>query len=140
MLNNCVFMGRLTSVPELKTTQTQKSVTSFTLAVDSTYSKEKTNFIPFVAWGKTAEFICKYFTKGQLICLEAEMQSRTYQDKDGNNRFVIEGVVRQASFAGYNKEGNHNQNQTATQPSTAAPENNYYEDYESVGDDDFPFN
>lgn len=140
MLNNCVFMGRLTSVPELKTTQTQKSVTSFTLAVDSTYSKEKTNFIPFVAWGKTAEFICKYFTKGQLICLEAEMQSRTYQDRDGNNRSVIEGVVRQASFAGYNKESNHNQNQTAAQPSTAAPENNCYEDYESISDDDFPFN
>lgn len=141
MLNNCSFLGRLTSTPELKTTQTQKSVSSFTIAVESSYSKEKTNFIPCVAWGKTAEFVCKYFAKGQLICLEAEMQSRTYQDRNGNNRMVVEAVVRQVSFAGYNKESNHNQPTQSTQSTQAVPvpEGNYYEDYDNF-DDDLPFN
>ena len=105
MLNTVVIMGRLTADPELKTTQIGVSVCSFTLAVDR-YSKEerKTDWVDVVAWRQTAEFICKYFTKGSMIAVTGSIQTRNWEDKQGNKRKAVEVVAREVSFCG-TKEG-----------------------------------
>lgn len=103
MLNLVVIMGRLTSTPELKTTNTGLSVSSFTVAVNRQYSKDgnsQTDFIPCVAWRINADFITKYFAKGQMIAIKGSLQQRSYQDKDGNNRTVYEVIVESADFCG----------------------------------------
>lgn len=101
MLNKAILMGRLTADPELKTTPQGTAVTSFTLAVERNYSKDEkqTDFINIVAWRNTAEFICKYFTKGQLVAVEGNIQTRKYTDKDGNKRIAFEIVAEQVYFA-----------------------------------------
>ena len=101
MLNKVILMGRFTAEPELKSTANGTSVTTFTLAVDRDYSKEdkQTDFITCVAWRNTAEFIGKYFSKGQLVAVDGSIQTRSYTDKDGNKRTAFEVVVNQAYFA-----------------------------------------
>ncbi|MEE1054531.1 MAG: single-stranded DNA-binding protein, partial [Acutalibacteraceae bacterium] len=89
MFNLVVLTGRLTADPELKTTPNGISVTSFSIAVDRRYrsgEERQTDFINIVAWRTSAEFICKYFKKGNLIGIEGSIQTRRYQDKNGNNR------------------------------------------------------
>lgn len=108
MLNRVVLMGRLVSDPELKTTTTGISVTSFRIAVDRAYVKQgeerKADFIDIVAWRNTAEFVCRYFGKGSLIAVDGQLQSRTYQAKDGTNRYVTEVVADNVSFTGERRE------------------------------------
>lgn len=101
MLNKAILIGRLTANPELKTTPNGTSVCSFTLAVDRPYQKGKereTDFISCIAWRGTAEFICKYFTKGGLISVDGSIQTRRYQDKHGNNRAAVEVLAAQVGF------------------------------------------
>lgn len=101
MFNTVILSGRLTAGPELKTTQSGVYVTSFTVAVDRPYQsngEKKTDFIPIVAWRKTAEFVTHYFTKGSLIGIEGSIQTRNYKDKSGNNRTVVEVVANNAQF------------------------------------------
>lgn len=102
-MNSVCLLGRLTATPEQKTTTNGVSVTSFTVAVDRTYqpkgAERQTDFINCVAWRNTAEFICRYFQKGQRIALQGSLQSRSYTDKNGNNRVVFEVVVDNAFFA-----------------------------------------
>ena len=98
-MNIAVLMGRLTQTPELKTTPNGVSVTSFSIAVDRGYGDNKqTDFINLVAWRQTAEFVCKYFTKGSRIAIEGSIQTRRYQDRDGNNRTVFEVVANNVHF------------------------------------------
>lgn len=101
-MNVVTLMGRLTATPELKTTQTGVSVTSFTLAVDRAYTpkgeEKQTDFIPCVAWRGTADFITKYFSKGSKLAVKGELQQRNYTAKDGNNRTVYEVIVDNAYF------------------------------------------
>ena len=82
MLNVAVLMGRLVADPELRHTANDISVTSFTLAVDRSYVKagsdRQTDFIDIVAWRSTADFVCKYFRKGQLVAVQGSIQTRTY--------------------------------------------------------------
>lgn len=123
MLNACILMGRLTADPELRTTQTGKSVVSFSLAVDRDFQQSGENqadFISVVAWGKTAEFIDKYFRKGRMIAVVGRIQTRTYTDKDGNNRKVVEVVADKVSFTGEKAD-------------TAAQEPSRIEGYEPAG-------
>ena len=104
MLNRVILMGRLVSDPELKTTDTGISVTSFRIAVERSYVKQgeerKADFIDIVCWRNTAEFVCRYFNKGSLIGIDGKLQSRTYQAKDGTNRYAVEVVADIASFTG----------------------------------------
>ena len=91
MLNHIVIMGRLTRDPELRTTQSGVSVTSFTVAVDRDFGgrdggERQTDFIDCVAWRQTGEFVSKYFHKGSMIVVSGRLQSRKWQDRDGNNR------------------------------------------------------
>lgn len=110
MINCAVLMGRLTNDPELRTTGNGISVTSFCVAVDRSYVKpgedRQADFINVVAWRQTADFICKYFTKGSMIAIEGELQSRKYEDKNGNKRVAIEVVITKASFCGEKKNDN----------------------------------
>lgn len=109
MLNKVILMGRLTADPELRHTSNGIAVTSFTLAVNRSYAKEGTervtDFIDIVAWRNTAEFVTKYFTKGQLVAVEGSIQTRTYQDKDGNNRKAFEVVASNVYFAESKRDG-----------------------------------
>ena len=104
MLNHIVLMGRLTRDPELRRTGTGLAVATFSLAVDRDFGnresgERETDFIDIVAWRHTAEFVAKYFTKGQLVAVEGSIQTRSYQDKDGNNRTAFEVVADQVYFA-----------------------------------------
>lgn len=99
---NCIIIkGRLTSDPELKHTQNDTPVCSVNVAVDRPYSKEKeTDFFTVVFWRQAAEFVCKYFSKGQEILVQGEMQSRKYEDKEGNNRVAWEVKADRVEFCG----------------------------------------
>ena len=101
-MNSICLMGRLTGDPELKTTQSGVSVTSFSVAVDRAYrskdQERQTDFINCVAWRQTAEFISRYFHKGQRIALQGSLQSRKYTANDGSQRTVYEVVVDNAFF------------------------------------------
>ncbi len=98
MLNRAILMGRLTADPELRTTSGGVSVTSFTVAVNRNYNREQTDFIDVVAWRQTAEFVSKYFRKGQMIAVEGAIQTRSYEDKNGNKRKAVEIVADQVHF------------------------------------------
>ncbi len=111
MLNNVILMGRLCSDVEIRTTSTNKSVANFRIAVDRGYSKgedKKADFITIVAWENTANFIEKYFHKGDMIALRGEIQTRSYEDNNGNKRTAFEVVAREVSFCGGKNEGNNN--------------------------------
>ena len=116
MLNRAIMMGRLCADLELKHTQTQVAVCSFRIAVDRDYSKngdKETDFFDVVAWRTTAEFICKYFTKGRMIVVDGRMQTRSWTDKEGNKRVTTELVADNAYF-GDSKRDADNGGQPAT--------------------------
>ena len=105
MLNKCILMGRLTKDPELRHTNNQKAVTTFTIAVDTGYGEnKKTDFINCVAWEKTAEFIEKYFEKGRMIVVAGRISTRSYEGQDGRKNFVTEVVVNEAYFGDSKKD------------------------------------
>ena len=117
MLNVVVLTGRLTKDPELKTTPSGVYVVSFSIAVERRYRSgedRQADFINIVAWRKTAEFISKYFKKGQMIAIEGSLQSRKYQDKDGNNRTAVEVVANNAQFADYKRNDDSSNTEAIT--------------------------
>lgn len=99
MLNHIVLMGRLTRDPEMRMTQSGKTVTSFSLAVERDFQKDTTDFINIVAWNKTAEFVNSYFTKGQLVAVSGSLQIRSWEDRDGNKRQTAEVIAEHVYFA-----------------------------------------
>jgi single-strand DNA-binding protein len=123
-MNIVALTGRFTTNPELKTTQSGVSVTSFCLAVDRKYQpsgeEKKTDFIDFVAWRNHAEFITKYFRKGSMIGIEGEIQTRTFEDKNGNKRKTTEVVVSHVSFCGSRVENSSGDNQPSGEDQLAA--------------------
>lgn len=168
MLNRVILMGRITQNLELKTTASGISVTSFSIAVDRNYVKQgeerQTDFINIVCWRKQAEFVCRYFEKGSMIALEGQIQTRTYQAKDGSNRYVTEVVADSVSFTGEKREQHNNsyqpnvqyqqppqqsyqQPQQPTQPQYQTPQyqqqqmNGYngYPQPQDLQDEDLPF-
>lgn len=118
-MNMVCLLGRLTADPELRHTQNQVPVTSFTLAVDRAYApkgqERQADFINIVAWRQTAEFVTRYFRKGQRLALTGTLQSRRYVDKDGNNRTAYEVVADNVFFA-ESKSQNSGYQQNAYQP------------------------
>ncbi len=154
MLNRVILMGRLVSDPELKTTANGISVTSLRLAVDRNYVKageeRKADFFDVVCWRNTAEFVCRYFGKGSLIAVEGQLQSRTYQAKDGTNRYVVEVVADNVSFTGERRDnsGQSSYNQPYSQaynepvPQQPAPsyQSGSVDSFQEMPvDDDLPF-
>lgn len=145
MFNLVVLTGRLTSDPELKTTQSNVSVTSFCIAVQRRYKSGEepiTDFINIVAWRNTAEFVAKYFKKGNMIGIEGSIQTRKYTDKDGNNRVAFEVLAGNVQFV-ESKRGNTDANVTndAEDPLRTVSENLQNAGFEqaNMSDDDLPF-
>ena len=99
MLNRVILIGRLTKDPELRSTNSGKSVCSFTLAVDSGFGEAKrTDFINIVVWSKQGENCSEYLAKGKLAAVEGRLQIRSYDDRDGNKRYVTEVVADNVRF------------------------------------------
>lgn len=134
MINTVIIMGRLTADPELKKTQSGTSVTSFTVAVDRRFQQKgeekQADFINIVAWRQTAEFVEKYFSKGSMIAIRGSIQTRTYEDKNGNKRTAVEVVADEVSFCGSKGEN------VAKNGANSAPNLDYEEIFVS---DDLPF-
>lgn len=145
MINNVVLMGRLVATPELRNTQTGVAVTSFTIAVERSYARageqRQADFIDCVAWRNTAEFISRYFQKGSMIAVTGSIQTRTYDDKNGNKRKATEIIVDQASFCGSKAEtGTSGYQAPAAAPAAPSFATGSDGDFEEItGDDDLPF-
>lgn len=102
MLNKGILMGRLVADPELRATPNNTPVCSFTLAVNRRTKPDEpqvADFLDIVAWGKTAEFVSKYFSKGQQVAVAGRIQSRMWEDKQGNKRKSVEIVAEEVHFA-----------------------------------------
>ena len=98
-MNQVVLIGRLCADPELRYTNNGTAVVNFTLAVDRRFSKEKqADFINIVVWKAQAENCAKYIAKGSLVAVEGRIQTRKYQDRDGNNRTAFEVVANSVQF------------------------------------------
>ena len=137
MINTAILMGRLTADPELRTTPSGVSVTRFSLALHRSYvpqgGERQTDFIDVVAWRKTAEFVCRYFRKGMLVAVQGSIQTRSYTDKQGNNRKAFEVVADNVHFAEPKRE-------MAQQPVTTHKYiNDHSTDFQEVDDDHLPF-
>lgn len=103
MLNKVILMGRLTADPELRRTTSGTAVTSFSLAVERAKARDgskETDFIDVVAWSGTAEFVCRWFQKGQLLVLCGRLQTRVWEDREGNRRKSVEVVAEEVHFVG----------------------------------------
>lgn len=142
-MNSINITGRLCSQPELKTTNTGTSVCSFTLAVKKPHVKDGTDFIDFVSWRQSAEYLCKYGNKGDMVEVSGTLQSRKWTDKNGNNRTSYEVVVDSLSLILWRS------NQQATDSSAQdknAKLDSFTSDlqaqgiaFEEITDDDCPF-
>ncbi len=110
MLNIIALMGRLVADPELRHTPNGIATCTFRIAVDRSFVRQgeerKADFIDIVVWRTTAEFVCKYFHKGSLIAVNGSLQSRSYEDKNGNKRTVFEVVADNVHFAGSKDSSN----------------------------------
>lgn len=128
-LNKVILAGRLTADPELKTTASGVSVTSFSVAVNRRYTKpdeeQKADFINVTAWRQTAEFITRFFRKGSSICLAGSLQVRSWTDPAGSKRYATEVVADEAMFVdskGENERQNGSQNAPQNGNFTYVPE------------------
>ena len=158
MLNSCDFQGRFAADPELRTTQTGKQVASFRMAVDrdmvDANGHRPTDWLTFTAWGKTAEFVSRYFRKGSAAVVHSRCQTRQYEDKNGNNRTAVEVVANNISFAGpksnnqgggsYQNAAPSYQNQAPARPAAVEAAPSYSsgsaDDFAVIDDsDDLPF-
>ena len=142
MLNVVVLSGRLTADPELRTTPNGISVCSFSIAVERRFKsgeERQSDFINIVTWRSSAEFVSKYFKKGQMIAIRGSIQTRRYQDKDGNNRTAFEVVADDVQFADFaRREGDA----APVAPATPASYSNAGAgDFTSIDevDEDLPF-
>ena len=112
MLNRIILMGRLTKDPELRQTKNDTPVAGFSLAVERNYIKKgetrEVDFFDIVAWKGQAEFVSKYFTKGQLVCVEGRLQRRSWTDNDNKTRYAYEVIAESIHFAGFNKNNGQN--------------------------------
>lgn len=137
MYNKAVLIGRLTADPELQTTPSGVSVCSFRIACNRRFSgkdgERKADFINIVAWRQTAEFVCKYFSKGRAIGVDGSIQTREYTDKSGASRMAFE-VVADNCFFVEGKNASEGRSNAAPARLSAAP------DFEEIEDDsDLPF-
>lgn len=146
MLNVVAIMGRLAADPQLRQTTTGKSVASFRIACDrgrkDANGQSQADWLDVVAWDRTAEFICKYFQKGSLIVIDGRLQTRQYQDKNGQNRTAVEIVAQNASFCGSKESTSPAPQNTAQRPTAPSQRTQGVPDadYALIEDDgDLPF-
>ncbi len=142
MLNKIILMGRLVRDPELKTTQSNTSICTFTVAVNRDFvvkDGQETDFINIIALNKTAEFVSKYFVKGQLMAITGRLQARNWEDKDGNKRVQVEVKAEEIHFAESKqaKQNTQKSEQKQTQASDFSFDASDFE--ENLEDGDLPF-
>ena len=130
MLNHITLMGRLTRDPELRYTQSQTPVASFSLAVERDYSsrdggERQTDFIDCVAWRSTAEFVSKYFQKGSMAVVSGRLQIRDWTDRDNNKRRSAEVVVDNVYFGESKRSRDENQSAGRAPAARPAPAGGY---------------
>lgn len=134
-MNKAILVGNLTKAPEQRTTASGIAATSFTVAVKRRYKtqdgQQQTDFINCVAWRSTAEFVAKYFTKGSRIGIVGTIQTRTYDDQNGNKRYVTEVVVDEAEFVTSKAQN------PGAKAQEAAPDG--LEEYAPLDDSELPF-
>ncbi len=158
-MNKIILVGRLTRDPELRTTSAGFNTVNFTVAVNRNFKNKDGNydadFLPCVAFRQTADFISKYFKKGNMICLDGRVQVRNYDAQDGTKRYVTEVIVENVEFVGGK---NDSMNSTTTTdnsyidapseppidivPEFDIPDSDPYENYDkevSLSDNDLPF-
>ena len=157
MLNHITIMGRLTRDPELRYTQSQTPVASFTLAVDRDFGgrdggEKQTDFIDCVAWRQTAEFVSKYFTKGRMAVVSGRLQIRDWTDREGGKRRSAEVVVDNVYFGDSRRDNNDGGNyggnsygssygdssRSYSAPASSAPSANTFAELDD-GDGELPF-
>ena len=133
-LNSIIIMGRMARDPELRMTQSQKSVATFTLAVDRDFTRageeRETDWIDCVAFSNTADFVHKYFSKGSLVTVCGRLQLRDWNDRDGNKRRSAEVIVDRVYFGESKKQ--------ETKPAAGAPVNVQYSEMADT-DGELPF-
>lgn len=133
-MNKVIISGRLTKDPELRSTQNGTNVAKYTIAINTGYGeKQQTDFVNISTWGKSGEFVNKYFKKGQEISIVGRLKSNTYEDKSGNKRYTLDVISEDIEFIGRKKQDD---------PSEEIPQN-YKTDYQDknihINDDDLPF-
>lgn len=125
MLNKVMLMGRLTGDPEVRYSPSGVAVARFSLAVQRSYVKQgeerQTDFINIVAFRSTAEFVGKYFGKGQLMVVVGSLQTRSWDDKDGNKRYGMDVVADEIHFAESKKDRDSSSAYQAPAPQAKAP-------------------
>ncbi len=139
-MNVVVLIGRLTDNPELRKTSSDLSVTRFSIAVDrpfKTGEERQADFINIVAWRQSAEFICRYFTKGQRIGVEGSLRMNKFTDKDGNNRTSYEVVAEAVHFVESKRDNANGENLPSQTENSSQNENTA--DFTEVDDGDLPF-
>lgn len=156
MINKVILSGRITRDIEIKTTPGGTAVTQFSLAVERSFSRQgeekQTDFITCVAWGKTAEFIGRYFGKGRSIVILGNLRTRTYDDKNGTKHYVTEVYIDEAQFTFEPKNaqegsqaacGSQGYNYTPAPPASpqtsAQTPQRAYKDFEIFSDEGTPF-
>ena len=147
-LNKVILGGRLTVKPELKQTTSGTMVTKFTVAVNRRFGdkqadgtvKAVTDFINVIAWRKNAELVCQYFDKGSSICVIGQIQTRTWEDKQGNKRYATEVVADEVYFVDSKGDSVPLPSDADAPPSYGTPENGSVPQFETIsGDDELPF-
>lgn len=148
MINKWIGMGRLTADPELRQTQSGVSSCNVTVAVQRDFTdgsgERQSDFINVVAWRQTAEFICRYFSKGSMIAVEGQLRTRTYDDKryPDVRHYVTEVYADKVSFCGSKSDNGGTAAkpaQTAQRPAQTAPAADLSDFEEVISDSDLPF-
>lgn len=147
MINCAVIMGRLTADPELRTTSSGISVTTFCVAVDRSFvrpgEERQADFINVTAWRQTADFVTRYFRKGSMIAVQGSIQTRSYEDKNGNRRTAVEIVADNVSFCGSKNSDSANQNRfeapAQNTPSYQSESTEAFSQISSGDDEEFGF-
>lgn len=150
MLNKIILQGRLARDPEMRTTQSGKSIASFTLAVERDFApqgqQKETDFINCTAWNGTADFVAKYFSKGSMATLCGSLQIQSYTDRDGNKRSAPNVNIENVYFAGEKRA--EKSKDSEKNKSTAKGKSAYsskpaakqtFEEMEDATDDELPF-
>lgn len=144
-LNKVILIGRITADPELKQSQSGLSVCSFSIGINrrtkGDQGQQTVDFLNIVAWRRQAEFVCKYFKKGQAILICGQIQTRSYTDKQNNKRTAVEVVADEVSFVGNKESSTEAKNEAPTQPYVPTPySTGNSQNFESISDDaDLPF-
>ncbi|AWW28372.1 MULTISPECIES: single-stranded DNA-binding protein [unclassified Acetobacterium] len=143
-MNKVNLVGRLTRDPEVKNTTTGKAVATFTLAVDRRFKnkdgQKEADFVPIVVWGKQAEFVGQYLSKGSQIGVSGRLQVRSYDGQDGQRRYVTEVVADEVYFISTKRKENNGSNPNGLSPEMGNGVMGLDEDFHLMADeDDIPF-